>query len=156
VGSPADSGEGGPTIARKEPDIQQFLWMSGPGYWTVNVTVLVVPFGVTTETFLAVWLAPGPMVKVAVTVVEFTGVTFETVMPVPETFTAVAPVRLVPVSVTVNPAPPRVCALGLIDVNVAPWTVNGWEFEFCPPGVWTITFLVVRAAVFPIVNVAVI
>ncbi len=65
----------------------------------------VVPFGVTTATFLAVRAAVDAIWKVALTVVELNGITFKTVMPVPETVTCVAPVRFVPVSVTISVLP---------------------------------------------------
>src|SRR2546430_8490949 len=67
--------------------------------FTVNVTVLLVPAGVVTLTVLAERVAVFEIVKVVVTVVEVT-VKAPTVIPVPDTFTAVAPVRFVPVKVT--------------------------------------------------------
>src|SRR2546430_4576501 len=83
---------------------------------TVNVTALLVPAGVVTLTVLAESVAVFEIVKVVVAVV---GVTTRapTVTPVPDTFTAVAPVRLVPVKVT-GTAMPRPPVLGAIEVRV--------------------------------------
>jgi len=67
--------------------------------------LLVAPFVVTVR-FLAVRGAPGVMVKFAVTVVSFTTVTpLAVILPAPDTFTAVVPVRLVPVRVTGTTVP---------------------------------------------------
>ena len=94
------------------------------GAMTVNVTELLVPAGVVTVTFLALNVAFGAMVKIAVTVVALTAVTPLTVIPPPLTFTALANVRLVPVIVTLTTEP---CApvTGLIEVSVPtplpPW-----------------------------------
>ena len=74
------------------------------GAITVNVPALVVPAGVVTVTFLAPNVAFGAMVKVVVMVVAVT-VNGPTVMPPPDTFTAVAPVRPVPVIVTFTTVP---------------------------------------------------
>lgn len=71
----------------------------------MNVTVFVVPIGVVTLMVLAEAFADEAMVKVAVTVVEFTGVRLLTVTPVPETVIALATVRFVPVSVTATLVP---------------------------------------------------
>jgi len=84
--------------------------------FTVNVTVLLVPAGVVTLTVLAERVAVFVIVKVAVTVVEVT-VKAPTVIPVPDTFTAVAPVRFVPVKVT-ETVVPRVPDVGAIEVSV--------------------------------------
>src|SRR2546427_3335034 len=65
---------------------------------TVNVTVLLVPPGVVTLTVLAPSVAVAVMVKVVVTVVEVE-VKAPAVTPLPDTVTAVAPVRFVPVKV---------------------------------------------------------
>jgi hypothetical protein len=70
------------------------------GLTTVNVTVLLLSVGVVMLTFLAVVLAPAAIAKVAVIVVSFTTLKPLTVMPLPETVTAVAVDRLVPVRVT--------------------------------------------------------
>jgi hypothetical protein len=93
------------------------------GATTVKVTGLVAPAGVVTVTFLAVSVAVGAIVKVAVTVVALTAVTPLTVMPPPDTVTAVAPVRSVPVIVTGTMVP---CAPvgGAIEVTAPtplPW-----------------------------------
>jgi len=84
--------------------------------FTVNVTVLLVPAGVVTLTVLAERVAVFEIVKVVVTVVEVT-VKAPTVIPVPDTFTAVAPVRFVPVKVT-GTMVPRVPDVGAIEVIV--------------------------------------
>jgi hypothetical protein len=70
------------------------------GLTTVNVTLFVIPMSVVTLTFLAERVAPVEIAKVAVTVVSFTTVTLLTVIPLPETLTAVAPVRPAPARVT--------------------------------------------------------
>ena len=86
------------------------------GAVTVNVAVLLVPPGVVTVTVLAPSAAVAVMVKVVATVVEVT-VKAPAVTPVPDTVTAVAPVRFVPVKVTVPVVP---CARdeGAIEVSV--------------------------------------
>ena len=65
------------------------------GATTVNVTVLLVPPGVVTLTVLAPGVAVDVIVKVVVIVVGVM-VKAPTVTPVPDTFTAVAPARFVP------------------------------------------------------------
>jgi len=84
--------------------------------FTVNVTVLLVPAGVVTLTVLAERVAVFEIVKVVVTVVELT-VKAPTVIPVPDTFTDVAPVRFVPVKVT-GTMVPRAPDVGAIEVSV--------------------------------------
>jgi hypothetical protein len=91
--------------------------------FTVNVTVLLVPPGVVTLTVLAVWAAVAEIVKFAVTVVAFTTVMALTVIPAPDTFTAVVPVRFVPVKVT-ETVMPRWPVLGAIEVKVGAATVT--------------------------------
>src|SRR2546430_13424096 len=86
------------------------------GAVTVNVTVLLVPPGVVTLTVLAPSAAVGVMVKVVVTVVEVT-VKAPAVTPVPDTITAGAPVRFVPVKVTATAAP-LAPDVGAIEVSV--------------------------------------
>ena len=86
------------------------------GAVTVNVTVLLVPAGVVTLTVLAERVAVFEIVKVVVTVVELT-VNAPTVIPVPDTFTAVAPVRFVPVKVT-GTMVPRAPDVGAMEVSV--------------------------------------
>src|SRR4029077_8271089 len=72
---------------------------------TVNVTGPSVAAPTVTVTFLAVADAPDEMVKVAVTVVALAATKLLTVMPPPDTLTAVAPVRPVPVMVTFTTEP---------------------------------------------------
>jgi len=88
-----------------------------PDAVTVKVTVLLVPPGVVTLTVLAEMVAVPEIVKFAVTVVELTTVKPLTVMPVPDTLIAVAPVRLVPVRVT-GTTVSRTPEVGEIEVNV--------------------------------------
>ena len=124
---------------------------------TVKVTVLLVPPGVVTVTFLAVSAAPLEIVKVAVIVVEFTTVTPLTVTPPPATATAVLArplVKLVPVSVTATVLL-RAPTLGAIEVSVgaAAFTVKV-VLLLVPTGVVTVTFLVFCAAALDIARVA--
>src|ERR1700675_1136380 len=77
-----------------------------------------------------------------------------TVTPVPDTVTAVVPVRLVPVRVT-GTAVPLAPDVGEIEVSTGPTTVNVTG-PLTPPAVVTVTVLPVIAAVFAMVNVAVI
>jgi hypothetical protein len=77
----------------------------GGGSSTVNATVPEVPPGVVTLTVLPVSAAPAGIAKVAVTEVELTTEMALTVMSPPDTFTADAPVKLVPVRVTGTLAP---------------------------------------------------
>jgi hypothetical protein len=123
---------------------------------TVNVTVLLAPPGVVTLTVLAVAWAVAVMVKLAVTVVEFTTVIPLAVTPVPFTDTAEAPVRLVPVRVTEMVAP-RKPELGAIEVNTGAGgaVIAKATFPVVPPGVVTLTLRDVRAAVPVMVKVAV-
>src|SRR5205823_5567405 len=74
---------------------------------TVNpfVSVAVAPPGTVMVTFLALRVAVNVMVNVAFTLVSLTTVMPETLTPVPPTAIAVAPVRLVPVSVTLTAVP---------------------------------------------------
>jgi hypothetical protein len=92
------------------------------GFAMVNVTVLLVPPGVLTDTFLVPFDARRPIWNVAVTVVALTTVTPLTVIPVPRmpppvTLTAEAPVRFVPVRVTWTVVDRKPVA-GLIEVRV--------------------------------------
>ena len=119
---------------------------------TVKVTLPVFPIGVVTLTVLAVCAAPDVIVKVALIVVELTTVRAPTVTPVPDTVTVVAPVRLVPVSVT-GTLLPIVPEAGAIEVNVAPTTVN--VVVAVPPGVVMVTVRADRVAPVVIVKVAV-
>src|SRR6267143_334025 len=85
---------------------------------TVNVTVLLVPPGVVTLTVLGPSAAVAPIAKFALTTVGFTTVTPLAVTPVPDTVTAVAPVRFVPVSITGRTKVPRAPNAGDIEVRV--------------------------------------
>lgn len=123
---------------------------------TVNGTVLLVPPAVVILTVLALSVAVVEMVKVAVAVVAFTTVKPLTVIPVPEWFKAVAPVRLVPVSVTATTVP-RTPVAGVIEVNVgAPGTMTVKATALLtPPGAVTVTFRAVPAAVVEMTKFAV-
>jgi len=76
------------------------------------------------------------------------------VTPAPDTFTAVVPVRLVPVIVTGTAVPCRPVA-GAIEASVGPTTVNVTAV-LTPIGVLTVTFLPPRVAPVVMANVAVI
>jgi hypothetical protein len=117
---------------------------------------------VETVTLWAPRVAPVEMVKVAVTIPEFTTWTLVTLTPPPTVTPAPpvpesAPVRLVPVSVTLT-AEPRTPVAGLIPVNVgAPreMTVKATALLVPPPpGTVTVTFLAPRVAPVLIVKVA--
>jgi len=123
------------------------------GAVTVNVTLPVFPAGVATLTFLAVSPAVAVIVNVAFTCVSLTTVRPLTVMPVPETFTPLAPVKPVPVRVT-RTLPPRTPDAGLIEANVGAITVKV-TVPVVPPGLVMLTFLAPVAAVAEMVNVAV-
>jgi hypothetical protein len=127
-----------------------------PGPWTVNVTVLLVPPNAVTVTVLALSVAVAVMTRFAVTVVSFTTERPLTETPVPDTVTAEAVSRLVPVKVT-GTVVPRTPVLGAIEVRVGVGgltTVNG-TVPLVPPGVVTLTFLAVSPAVVAIAKVAV-
>lgn len=126
------------------------------GLPTVNATVLVAPIAVVRLRLLAASVAVGVIVMVAVTVVAFTTVMAETLTPVPAPVTAVVPVRPVPVKVT-GTLVPRVPEAGLIDVRVAPVTVNVTALEptLAPPAVVTVTSVVASVAVAEIAQLAV-
>ena len=87
------------------------------GAVTVKVTGLLTPPGVETVTFLAVVAAVTAIVNVAVTEVALTGTRLLTVIPAPDTLTAKAPVRFVPVRVTGTTVPRRP-VLGEMEVSV--------------------------------------
>jgi hypothetical protein len=127
------------------------------GLTTVNVSVLLVPPGAVTVTVLGVSPAVAVIVKFAVTVASFTTVTPLTVTPAPDTVTAVAPVKPVPVRVT-GTTVPRAPVVGAIEVRDGPSSVNVTPPPLVPPGVVTVTVLVagVRDAFAAIVKVAVI
>lgn len=78
---------------------------------------LLVPTGVVTVTFRAVSPAFGAMIKFTVTVLSLTTVKPLTVTPPPVMFTAVAPVRFVPVRVAATVVP-RAPSIGEIDASV--------------------------------------
>jgi hypothetical protein len=112
------------TALRRSPKIGEMLVRVGVSDCTVNVTAFVVPFGVTTVTFLELSAAVAEIVKVATTVVSLT-----TPMPLtvtlpaaPDTLIADAPVRPLPVRVT-ETLVPRTPVLGLMlvrDAAIAP------------------------------------
>ena len=103
---------------------------------TVNATELVVPFGVTTAMLRLPVPAVPAMVSVAVACVALTTVRPLAVAPVPETVTAVAPVRPLPVRV-MGTAVPRKPAVGATVVNDGARTVNATLFVV-PAGVVTV------------------
>jgi len=127
------------------------------GLTTVNVTLLVVTPGVVvTLTFLFPVAAVAAIAHVALTVVVVGGVTVlmvQTTLPaVPDTFTAVAPDRLVPVRST-GTLVPRTPDVGAIEVSVGP-TVNVTVLEVTPGVVVTLTVLFPVAAAVAIAHVA--
>jgi hypothetical protein len=124
------------------------------GTVTLKLTVLVVAPGTLTLTVLAPVVAVPAIPNVAVTVVSFTAVNAVTVIPVPDTFKDVAPVRPAPVNVT-GTLVPRSPAFGLIDESTSLVTVKVTVL-LVPPGVVTLTVLDVAPAFPAIVNVAVI
>lgn len=107
---------------------------------------------------------PAEIVKVALSVVEFTSVTPLTVIPVPDTFIVFPPgnVKLVPVSVTATLVElPVECVadVGEIAVSVGAVTatiLNAFDNVTLPPGVVTVTLLAPSAAPVAIVKFAVI
>src|SRR5438105_40442 len=147
----------GETLVPRAPDAGLTEVTVGPS--TVNVTALLVPPGVTTVTFLAVAAAPAVIVNVVVSWVPaaFT-VRVPALTPAPDTFTAVAPVRLVPVRVTATLLL-RWPELGAIEVSVGAGggiIVNVTALLVTPPAMATVTFLAVAFAPMAMVNVAVI
>jgi hypothetical protein len=109
------------TLLPREPEFGLTpVTVGAGGRVTVNVTAGLtglVPDGVVMVTFLADRVAVVVIAKIAVTCAESTTVIPLAVTPVPDTFTAVAPVRLVPVRVT-GILVPRAPRLGAIDVSV--------------------------------------
>jgi len=91
------------TLVTRWPDVGVIDTRFAPV--TVNVTLPVVPPDVVIETFLAVSAAVFEMVKVAVTVVAFTGTRLLTLTPVPDTLIDCAPDKFAPVRVTLTVAP---------------------------------------------------
>jgi hypothetical protein len=138
------------TVLPRMPVIGAIETSVGPV--TVNGTVLVVPPGVVTLTVLAESVAPVVITKFAVTVVSLTMVIPLTVMPVPDTFTAVSLERPVPVRVT-GTLVPRTPVLGTIEVSVGNATVNATA-PLVPPFVVIVTVLVERAALAAIAKFA--
>jgi hypothetical protein len=126
----------------------------------VNGAALLLPPGAVTVTFLVVRLAPAETAKFAVTVVSFTTVSPLTVTLPPDTFTAVAPVRPLPVSVTpkggvLRGPEGRPVAVLTIEVSAGPSTlyVAG---PLVPPGVVTVMLLGPSAALLAVLKVALI
>ena len=103
------------------------------------------PAGVLTVTVLSPVPALDAIVNVAVTLVSLAALKFDTLTPTPETVTDVAPVRPVPAKVTFT-CVPRDAEAGLMDVSVAPSTVNGTVVLFPPPIVVTLTLRVPKVA----------
>jgi hypothetical protein len=120
---------------------------------TVNGTVMVVPPGVVTLTVLVESVAPDEIAKFAVTVVSPTMVIPLTVMPDPDTFTAVSLERPVPVRVT-GTVVPRTPVLGAIEVSVGGVTVNATA-PLVPPFVVIVTVLGEEVALAAIAKFAV-
>ena len=127
----------------------------------MNVSeLLVVPIGVVTVTVLAVRGAKFDTVKVAVSDVPVPFTTMLLVLtPNPDTFTVVAPVKAVPVRVTVRftvPEAGRAADTGRIPVSVGDTTtVNPPVTVTGPPGVVTVTSLAPSTAEFETVKLAV-
>jgi len=135
------------------PEFGEIEFRVGPS--TVNVTVLLVAPLVVTLTVLAPSVAPAVIASVAVTVVSFTTVIALAVTPVPETVTAVVPVKRRPLRVT-GTLVPRTPVTGLIVESVGPCTVNApVKVLLAAPFVVTLTFLAVSAAPAVIVKFAV-
>jgi hypothetical protein len=93
------------------------------GIVTVKVTALLTPPGAVTVTFRAVPAAPAVKVKVVLTCVSPTTVMGPTVIPPPDTVTAVAPVNPLPERLTGIAPSPRIPDAGAIDVSTGPRTV---------------------------------
>jgi len=127
-----------------------------PGFTTVKVTGVVVPAAaVVTVTFLALSVAVGEIVNVALTCVSLTTVRALTVMPPPDTLMAVAVVKLMPVSTT-GWAVPRAPVMGAIENSPAGGTVTVKVTALLfPAGVVTVTFLAPAVAPAAILMVAV-
>jgi len=102
------------------------------GMIRVNVTALVVPAGVVTVTFLAMFVVEFENMSDAVTDVSLTTVTAVTATPPPDTLTAVAPVNPLPVRV-IGMSVPRLPEVGLIEVSTGPVMVYGRVFVSPPP-----------------------
>lgn len=92
---------------------------------TAKDTVFELPMGVVTLTLRDETEALDASVKVAVTLVLLVAETLLTVTPLPDTTTAVAEDRFVPVSVT-GKLVPRSPDVGLMDVSVIAMMVKDW------------------------------
>lgn len=141
------------TLVPRSPDVGAIDVTVGPS--TVKGCVPLVPDPVVMVTVLVVVAAVAETVKVAVAVSGLMTVRPLTVTPAPLTATLVAPVRLVPVSVTPNDVP-RTPVEGATEANVGAgraMTVKGTAL-LVPPGAVTVTFLAEPAAVELIVKVA--
>lgn len=92
-------------VLPRTPDVGLIVANDGPSTVKVTAGLAAVPFGVTTVTLLADKVAVEVIVNVAMTVVSLTTPTPLTVTPVPDTFTADAPVSPVPVMVTFTDVP---------------------------------------------------
>ena len=124
------------------------------GPTTANVTALLVPPGVLTVMLWGPSAVVDPRLSVACTVVSFTAAKFVTlILGEPGAFTLVAPVRPVPVRVTLTLVPRKPC-VGAIEVSVGPSTVNA-IVPVVPIGVVTLRFLAPSEVAAVIVKVAV-
>jgi hypothetical protein len=126
------------------------------GPTTANVTALLVPPGVLTVMLWGPSAVVDPRLSVACTVVSFTAAKFVTlILGEPGAFTLVAPVRPVPVRVTLTLVPRKPC-VGAIEVSVGPSAVNitAGLFGLLPAAVVTVTFLACSPALAVMVHVA--
>lgn len=142
------------TVVPRVPVTGAMLVSVGP--CTVKGCAPLVPDPVVMVTFLVVVAAVAVMVKVAVAVSGLKTVRPLTVTPPPETFTEVAPVREVPVSVTPTDVA-RTPMEGATEANVGAGraiTVKGAAL-LVPPGAVTVTFLAEPVAVGLITKLAV-
>jgi hypothetical protein len=118
------------------------------------VSEFVDPIGVVTNTFLDVRLAPFVIAQFPVTVVDVDAIPVH-VTPGPEMVIAVAPLRLLPATLTATVV---LCVpeIGVIEVIVAPCTVNVGApiVGVVPPGVVTLTVLEVSPALVVITQLA--
>jgi hypothetical protein len=117
--------------------------VGGFGLITVKTTAPLVPFGVVTLTLcMPTAVALEPMANVAVTVVAVDDIPLTTIPPPPSTLTAVAPVRLLPVSVT-DTVVPKLAVAGVIVVSAGfvPTTAKSTK-PVIPLGVVTLTLCV--------------
>ena len=112
---------------------------AGADATTVNVTLLLVPPGVVTLMVPAPVVALAAIVQVAVTVLAVGVPVIVQVTPLFDGFTAVAPVKLVPVRVT-GGAVPCVPDVGAIEVSVGPVPTVNVTLLLVPAGVVTLTF----------------